>query len=89
MATSARMGAIAEFCLTLTGLCAAGWVLRALLQRAHVPPAVSLMALGALLGPSLLDLLPESWLAARSTLSRAAFRSFSFAVIKPWAKRGA
>jgi NhaP-type Na+/H+ or K+/H+ antiporter len=73
MATSARMGAIAEFCLTLTGLCAAGWVLRAFLQRAHVPAAVSLMALGALLGPSILDLLPESWLGARSTLSRAAF----------------
>jgi NhaP-type Na+/H+ or K+/H+ antiporter len=67
------MGAIAEFCLTLTGLCAAGWVLRAMLLRAHVPPAVSLMALGALLGPSILDLLPDSWLGARSTLSRAAF----------------
>jgi NhaP-type Na+/H+ or K+/H+ antiporter len=67
------MGAIAEFSLTFTGLCAAGWVLRSWLQRAHVPPAVSLMALGALLGPSVLDLLPESWLGARSTLSRAAF----------------
>lgn len=67
------MGEIAGFCLTLAGLCAAGFQLRAWLQRAYVPPAVSLMTLGALVGPSLLDWLPESWLSARSTLSRAAF----------------
>jgi Kef-type K+ transport system membrane component KefB len=67
------MGEFAAFCLTLAGLAVGGWLLRALLKRAYVPPAVSLMALGALLGPSLLDALPESWLAARSTLSRAAF----------------
>jgi NhaP-type Na+/H+ or K+/H+ antiporter len=67
------MGEFAAFCLTLAGLAVGGWLVRALLKRAYVPPAVSLMALGALLGPSLLDTLPESWLAARSTLSRAAF----------------
>lgn len=67
------MQQIAALLLTIAGLCAVGWTLRALLQRARVPPAVSLMALGALVGPSVLDVLPDTWLSARSTLSRAAF----------------
>lgn len=67
------MEQVAVLCLTFAGLCAAGWTLRGLLQRALVPPAVSLMALGAVLGPSVLDVLPDSWLDTRSVLSRAAF----------------
>ncbi|MAG57361.1 MAG: hypothetical protein CMJ83_13795 [Planctomycetes bacterium] len=59
--------------LTLVLLCAAGWPLRAALQRLHVPPAVSLMALGVVVGPPLLDLLPKEWLEAGSLLSKAAF----------------
>jgi Kef-type K+ transport system membrane component KefB len=39
----------------------------------RVPPAVSLMVLGVLVGPAVLDLLPEAWLGHRTTLSAAAF----------------
>ncbi len=67
------MGQITAFLLTFVSLCAVGWALRGLLQRVLVPPAVSLIMLGVLLGPSVFDALPDSWLGARSTLSRAAF----------------
>ncbi len=67
------MEQVAALLLTVAGLCAVGWPLNALLKRARVPPAVSLMALGVLVGPSVLDLLPDAWLNARSTLSKAAF----------------
>ena len=39
-------------CLTLLLLCAAGFPLRAAFLRLHVPPALSLMALGVIAGPS-------------------------------------
>ena len=59
--------------LVLAALCAVGYPLRAALVRCHVPPAVSLMALGVCVGPSILHLLPHDWLASRSVLSKAAF----------------
>jgi len=59
--------------LTLLALCLAGFPVRALLRRLGVPPAISLMALGVLVGPRVADVLPEAWLEAGPTLSRSAF----------------
>ncbi len=67
------MASAGIFIATLFALCAVGFFLRAVLQRVHVPPAVSLMALGVCAGPSVLDLLPEPWLDLRPVLSSAAF----------------
>lgn len=58
---------------TLAVLCAAGWLWRAAWQRLRVPPAVSLMALGALAGPSGLALAPEAYTDVSTLLSKAAF----------------
>jgi Kef-type K+ transport system membrane component KefB len=60
--------------LTVVGLLALGFPLRAAFRRLGVPPAVSLMAVGLLLGPDLLDLVPEGYSAHLATpLSRTAF----------------
>lgn len=59
--------------LVIAGLAAVGYPLRAALRRFHVPPAVSLMALGTLAGPAGLALLPEGYSAHATTLSKAAF----------------
>jgi NhaP-type Na+/H+ or K+/H+ antiporter len=58
---------------TLAGLLAVGYPLRGLLRRVHVPPALSLIALGIVVGPAATNLLPERWLASRPVLSAAAF----------------
>jgi len=58
----------------VVGLLALGFPLRAAFRRLGVPPAVSLMAVGLLLGPDLLDLVPEGYSAHLATpLSRTAF----------------
>jgi len=59
--------------VTLLALCLAGFPVRALLRRLGIPPAISLMALGVVVGPQVADVLPEAWLGAGPTLSRAAF----------------
>ncbi len=59
--------------VTLLALCLAGFPVRALLRRLGIPPAISLMALGVVVGPRVADVLPEAWLGAGPTLSRAAF----------------
>lgn len=64
---------VAVMTLTLASLGAAGFVVRAALARMSLPPAVSLMALGLVLGPAVADWLPETWLEHRNTLSKAAF----------------
>lgn len=64
---------VATTILTLIGLGVVGWPVRARFRDWHVPPAVSLMALGALLGPSLFDILPEAWLRVTTVASKAAF----------------
>lgn len=56
------------------GLIAVGYPLRAGLRRLGTPPAVSLMALGLLAGPDVLDVIPASYTETlASPLSRAAF----------------
>lgn len=59
--------------LTLAALCVLGFPVRALFRRVHVAPAVSLMTLGVVLGPSAFDLLPDAWHVAGIALSKAAF----------------
>lgn len=54
-------------------LIATGAGVRHLFQRAHVPPAVSLMALGLLIGPGCLDLLSDDWMRLGGHLSKVAF----------------
>jgi NhaP-type Na+/H+ or K+/H+ antiporter len=67
------MEVVGVVALVLAALCAVGYPLRAGLVRCHVPAAVSLMALGVCVGPSVLDWLPLDWLERRETLSKAAF----------------
>lgn len=57
----------------LVALNLVGFPVRALFLRWRVPPAVSLMALGALVGPSALGFLPDAWLEQRAVLSKLAF----------------
>lgn len=67
-----NMEVVGVVALVLAALCAVGHPLRAALVRWHVPAAVSLMALGICVGPSLLNWLPPHWLESRGTLSKAA-----------------
>ncbi len=67
------MEAVGVVALVLLALAAVGYPLRAALLRVHVPPAVSLMALGVVVGSSGLDLLPHSWEEYGGSLSLAAF----------------
>lgn len=59
--------------ITLLALAALGFPLRSALLRWHIPPAVSLMTLGAIVGPNVLDLLPTDWLSRATVLSKSAF----------------
>jgi len=59
--------------VALLALCAVGWGWRAAGRKARIPPAVSLMLLGALAGPSVLDLAPRAYLDAAPLLSKVAF----------------
>ena len=54
-------------------LTAAGYPLRAWLGRIRIPPAVSLMTLGVLVGPAILDCLPDAYSRHMWVLSKAAF----------------
>jgi len=58
---------------TLIGLCAIGFPARSALLRLRVPAAVSLLALGLLLGEAGLGLLPAAWMRLAPVLSKAAF----------------
>ncbi len=58
--------------LALVAIVALGHPLRAMLLRQHVPSPVTLLALGLVLGPSVADLLPDSFLELRGELSKAA-----------------
>ena len=59
--------------LTLFVLCAVGHFWRAIWRQFRVPPAVSLIVLGVLVGSSVSDILPTAWQTHGPTLSRAAF----------------
>lgn len=65
--------AILTTLLTLVVLCVVGHFWRSLWRRVKVPPAVSLIVLGVLLGTSVADLLPTAWETHGPTLSRVAF----------------
>lgn len=57
----------------MIAICALGWPWRALGRMLRLPPAVSLMGLGILLGSAFLDVLPDSYLLAAPELSKIAF----------------
>ena len=59
--------------LTAAALVVVGTPWRAALRRLGLPPAVSLLVLGAAVGPAAWDVLPPAWLGARTALSAAAF----------------
>ena len=63
----------ASFAASLCLLLACGYPARALGRRVGVPPAVTLIGLGMLLGPQLLDGLSGSYLEVAPQLSKAAF----------------
>ena len=62
-----------ELSATFLILIVLGFGVRKLLAMLRCPAAVSLMALGAVLGPNALDVLPDSWLDHVPVLSKAAF----------------
>jgi Kef-type K+ transport system membrane component KefB len=68
-----HMAPISMLAATFAALALVGFPLRAGLRRVGVPPALSLLAVGLLAGPAVANLLPAPWLAARPTLSAAAF----------------
>jgi solute carrier family 9B (sodium/hydrogen exchanger), member 1/2 len=59
--------------LALVALVAAGWGWRSAGRALGIPPAVSLMVLGAAAGPSGLGAVPADYLATAPVLSKAAF----------------
>ena len=70
---SAPLNPIFVVTATVVAFCLVGFPWRALGRRLRVPPAVSLMILGALIGTSGLDLLPDVYAAHAGRLSKGAF----------------
>ena len=59
--------------LTLGGILAVGYPVRDILARLRVPSPVTLIALGVVIGPACLDLLPLQWTDLATTFSYGAF----------------
>lgn len=64
---------IVGFSLAIGGILVAGFVVRAAGKAVGIPAAITLVALGIALGPSVLDLLPRSYLDCRIWLAKGAF----------------
>ncbi len=64
---------VSSFISTLAVLGIVGYVVRSTLRRLGVPPAVSLIALGVLVGPAAADWMPPAWLEQRTLISTGAF----------------
>ncbi len=66
------LAAALAIALALAGILAIGLPARTWLGRLHIPNPITLLTIGLLIGPGILDLLPDAYLAIDGYLSKAA-----------------